>query len=84
MTTLSERCEVVVEFPLARRPSKVEIVAMVRREAPERCRGLIGPLGKIRGMTSCALAQDKATGQPLLLVKFACDVPEAVQAAARN
>jgi hypothetical protein len=81
---MSERCEVAVEFPLARRPSRVELASLVRREAFVECRKLIGPAGRILGVTSTSVVERKADGQPCLLVRFACDVPESVQAAAMN
>jgi hypothetical protein len=84
MTALSERCVVAVEFPLARRPSKVDLIALVRRDAPVECRRLIGPAGRIVGLVSASMAERREDGQPCLVVKFACDVPESVQAAGRN
>lgn len=75
---LSERAEVIVEFPLARAPSKVELRSLVRQSFGL-CRQRIGPLGRILGVVSTVVATKRETGQPVLLVRFAVEAPESAQ-----
>lgn len=76
---MSERTTVVVEFPLARVPSSVELRQLCKQGFTEAKR-LVGP-GRVLGITSTAVATSRDTGGPVLLVKYAVDAPEALQAA---
>lgn len=74
---MSERTEVVVEFPLAKVPSDDEMRRMLKDSFKE-AKKLIGP-GTVLGIVSRAIAENKETGQPVLLVKLAVTAPEALQ-----
>lgn len=74
---MSERTEVMVEFPLARVPSDTDLRQMLRDSFKE-AKKIIGP-GTVHGIVSRAIAENKETGQTVLLVKLAVTAPEALQ-----
>lgn len=74
---MSERTEVVVEFPLNRAPNAAELRSLCKQGFGE-AKKLIGP-GKVLGIVSTATAADRKTGGPVLLVKYAVTAPESLQ-----
>lgn len=74
---MSERTEVVVEMPLARRPSPEEghdLIAQAFGEAKK----LVGP-GRVLGIVKRGFGVHKITSQPTLIVTFAVEAPESLQ-----
>lgn len=76
---MSERTTVVVEFPLTRKPT-VQEARDIYWQGFAKAKELVGP-GTVLGIVSSAMGESKATGQPVFLIKFAVDAPEAIQAA---
>lgn len=74
---MSERTNVRVEFPLGRMPTEPEMRQMLRDSFKE-AKKIIGP-GKVLGIVSRAVAENRETGQPVFLVTLACLAPEALQ-----
>lgn len=74
---MSERTEVVVEMPLARRPTPDEGRALIKQAFGE-AKKLVGP-GRVLGITSRAFGVHRITDQPTLIVKFAVEAPESLQ-----
>jgi hypothetical protein len=74
---MSERTEVIVELPLARRPTPNEGRALLKQAFGE-AKKLVGP-GRVLGITSRAFGVHRLTDQPTLIVKFAVDAPESIQ-----
>ncbi len=74
---MSERRNVQVRFPLGRVPTSDEMRKMLRDSFAE-AQKIIGP-GKVLGIVSRAVAEDRETGQPVFLVTLACLAPEALQ-----
>lgn len=74
---MSERTQVVVEFPLARVPNRDELRSLCKQGFGE-AKKIVGP-GRVLGIVSTAVATDRNAGGPVLLVKYAVDAPEAIQ-----
>lgn len=74
---MSERTEVVVEMPLARRPTDEEGRALLKQAFGE-AKKLVGP-GRVLGIVSRGFGVHKVTSQPTLIVKFAVEAPEGLQ-----
>lgn len=74
---MSERTEVVVEMPLAWRPTPEEGRELLRQAFAEAKR-LVGP-GRVLGITSRAFGVHRLTDQPTLILKFAVEAPESLQ-----
>lgn len=76
---MSERTEVVVEMPLARRPSSAEARQLAKQAFGEAKR-LVGP-GRVLGIVSRGVGIHRLTGSPALIFKFAVEAPESLQRA---
>lgn len=74
---MSERTEVVVELPLARRPTPEEGRDLLKQAFGE-AKQLVGP-GRVLGIVSRGIGVHRLTSQPTLIVKFAVEAPEAIQ-----
>lgn len=75
---MSERTEVMVELPLARRPTLAE-EREIYRAGFAAARRLIAPHGRVLGLTSQAVGVNKITAEPTIFLKFAVLAPEAIQ-----
>lgn len=74
---MSERTEVVVEMPLARRPTQDEGRELMRQAFGE-AKKLVGP-GRVLGIISRAFGTHRLSSQPTLIVTFAVEAPESLQ-----
>ena len=74
---MSERTEVIVEMPLAHRPTSTEGRTLVK-QAFDEAKKLVGP-GRVLGIVSRAIGVHALTSQPILIVKFAVEAPESIQ-----
>lgn len=74
---MSERTEVVVELPLARRPTDDEARELFKQAFAE-AKKLVDP-GRVLGIVSRGIGVHYLTSQPTLIVKFAVEAPEAIQ-----
>lgn len=74
---MSERTEVIVELPLARRPTNEEGHELLKQAFGE-AKKLVGP-GRVLGIVSRAVGVHRLTDQPTLVVKFAVEAPESLQ-----
>lgn len=74
---MSERTEVVVEMPLARRPTPEEGRDLLKQAFGE-AKKLVGP-GRVLGIVGRAFGVHRITSQPTLIVTFAVEAPEILQ-----
>lgn len=74
---MSERTQVVVELPLARRPTPEEGRDLLRQAFSE-AKKLVGP-GRVLGIVHKAVGTHRVTSQPTLIITFAVEAPESLQ-----
>lgn len=74
---MSERTEVVVEIPLARRPTPEEGRDLIK-QAFDSAKKFVEP-GRVLGIVSRGVGVHKLTGCPSVIVKFAVEAPESIQ-----
>lgn len=75
---MSERTEVEVLLPLARRPENDLERRELIRTAFQSARDLVKP-GRVLGLVGMTSAVHADTGAPVLKVRFAVEAPESIQ-----
>lgn len=74
---MSERTEVEVLFPLARKPDALE-QRLIIRQAFDQAADLVKP-GRVLGLIGITPAVHQETGAPAVKVRFAVEAPESIQ-----